>query len=118
MEPKASENLIDSLEKQIHSFPNNVTSAAALKYGELDVVGTELWNICTRLKRREEYNKQQAPVVIVMTRVYAFLMLDCAQSSGNGTLSNILRVKKIALKTAKNCLGMPYPPIVIFIHAL
>ena len=82
-----------------------MASAAALKCGELDTTGTGLWNTCTRLRRREESNKQIS-VIIMMARVYAFLILDCAQSSGNGTLNNILRVEKVALKTAKSCLGM------------
>jgi hypothetical protein len=33
-------------------------------------------------------------------------MLDCAHSSGNGAFANVARLMKVALKTAKSCLGM------------
>lgn len=41
----------------------------------------------------------------MMARLFAFMMLDAAQSSGKGSFSNGVRVMQVALKTAKTCLG-------------
>lgn len=111
---KISPNLIDKLENNIQSFPPNLGSTAAATYGNLDRSGTALWNLAARLKRDDELSNTQTLTVLAMARLYAFLMLDCAHSSGNGAFTNIARVMKVALKTARNCLGTscsPFPPI-------
>jgi hypothetical protein len=104
--PKITTDLIDRLEQQLRSFPSNLGTIAAKKYGPLDGKGTELWNMCTRLKRHTEFPKEQNnAIVVVMIRVYAFLMLEGAHTSGKGTFANLMRVMRLSLKTAKNCLG-------------
>lgn len=102
---KVSTGLVDKLENHIQGFPHNLGSAAAIKYGELDKTGTSLWNLSTRLKRNDDLNNQQTLTVLAMTRLYALLMLDCAHISGRGGSTNVARVMKVALKTAKHCLG-------------
>jgi hypothetical protein len=108
---KISPSLVDKLEHHIQNFPLNLGSAAATKYGELDRSGTALWNLSTRLKRNDDLNNTQILTVLAMARLYALLMLDCAHSSGNGAFTNVARVMKVALKTAKNCLGANLSPI-------
>jgi hypothetical protein len=116
--PRISASLVDKLENHIQTFPANVGSAASAKYEDLDRSGTTLWNLCTRLKRSDEPNNQQKPLVLAMTRLYAFLMLDSGQNSGKGNFTNGVRVMKVALKTAKNCLGatdFPYANLLYFL---
>jgi hypothetical protein len=98
-------NLVDKLENNIQSFPLNLGSAAASKYGELDRSGTALWNLSTRLKRDDDLSNAQTLTVVAMARLYALLMIDCAHIIGKGAFTNVARVMKVALKTAKNCLG-------------
>lgn len=45
-------------------------------------------------------------LILVMGRVCAFLILDCAQCSDRGTVENAVRCMKVALKAARNCLDM------------
>jgi len=106
---KISPALVDKLENQIQSFPRNLGSAAAIKYGEFDKTGTALWNMSSRLRRNDDLNNQQTQIVLAMARLYALLMLDCAQRSGGGS-TNVARVMKVALKTAKQCLGAIHLP--------
>lgn len=111
---KISPKLVDKLENNIQSFPSNLGSAAVAKYGDLDRSGTSLWNLSAKLKRNEGLSNAQTLIVLAMVRLFALLMLDCAHSSGNGAFTNVARVMKVALKTAKNCLGTscsPFSPI-------
>lgn len=103
---KESLALIDTLEKEIKSFPSGFGSYALQKYEDLDSNGTTLWNKCTRLRRdcnAKDSDTQQ--LALLMTRVYAFLLLDCAQSGERGTISNVVRLFKIGLKAAKCSTG-------------
>jgi len=106
---KISPNLVDKLENNIQSFPLNLGSAAANKCGDLDRSGTTLWNLSARLKRDDGLSNTKTLTVLAMARLYAFLMLDCAHRGGNGACTNVPRVMKVALKTAKNCLGAKSP---------
>jgi hypothetical protein len=103
---KISPILVDKLENHIQNYPPNLGSAAASKFGELDKSGTELWNLSARLKRNDDLSNAQTLTVLAMARLYALLMLDCAHNSGNGAFANVARLMKVALKTAKSCLGM------------
>jgi len=103
---KISPSLVDKLENHIQNYPPNLGSAGASKFGELDKSGTELWNLSARLKRNDDLSNAQTLTVLAMARLYALLMLDCAHSSGNGAFANVARLMKVALKTAKSCLGM------------
>jgi hypothetical protein len=102
---KVSLSLVDKLENHIQSFPLNLGSAAASKYSELDKSGTALWNLSARLRRDDKVSNAQTLTVLAMTRLYALLMLDCAHISCDGAFTNIGRIMKVALKTAKSCLG-------------
>jgi hypothetical protein len=103
--PRLTTAIVDKLENHIQNFPDNLGSAATARYEELDKSGATLWNLCTRLKRNTDLETQQTSVVFAMTRLFAFMMLDAAQSSGKGSFSNGVRIMQVALKTAKTCLG-------------
>jgi len=83
------------------------------KREELDQLGTELWNLSTRLRRedlqpngksREDVARRNRAIVLL--RVFSFLLLDSA--SGQGTKSRerktCIRLMKVALKAAKVCI--------------
>lgn len=104
--PRIDANLTEHLERQLQTFPTNLGNLAVQKYGLLDSKGTELWNLSTRLRRNDGFHSQKNnSIVVLMMRVYAFLMLDGAQNSGKGTFANAVRVMKLSLKAAKNCIG-------------
>jgi hypothetical protein len=103
---KISRTLFDDFEKHIADFPGRHGSIVGQKYAEMDRCGTSLWNLSTTLRRST--NEDESPdfsMVLLMTRVYAFLMIDYAYNSGDKEPSNLTRVMKLGLKTAKNCLG-------------
>lgn len=104
--PKESAAAIGEFETEIQSFPTGLGSYGVQNYEDLDSNGTALWNLCTRLRREcdhEDSNTQQ--ILLLMARVYAFLLLDCAQSGERGTIPNVIRLFKIGLKAAKGCIG-------------
>jgi hypothetical protein len=103
-----SPGFVDKLENLIQKFPHNLGTVATTKHGELDKTGTALWNLSARLKRSNDLNNQQTSTILAMVRLYALLMLDCAHSRGKGGTTNIARMMKVALKTAKHCLGAIY----------
>ncbi|KAF4637760.1 hypothetical protein G7Y89_g330 [Cudoniella acicularis] len=99
-------NLLHELEKYISTFPGNLGSAAASSCEEIDSIGTVIWNLCTRLRRKRDLdNPDGAPMILVLARVFAFLMLCCAHDHGKATVDNILRLMRIGIKAAKQCLG-------------
>ena len=103
---KASEALHFDVEQQISAFPSNLTLCAASKYQELDNKGTSLWNLCTRLRREyDSENSHDMPVILLMARIFAFLLLDGANQCGKSEASNAVRLMKTGIKAAKNCLG-------------
>lgn len=101
---KTSTSTVQELEKLISSFPHSVTTSS--KCEELDRSGTAIWNLCTRLRRDYDTGKpQDMPIVLLLTRVYAFLMVDCAHVSGRSAGGNLVRMIKTGLKAGKSCLG-------------
>lgn len=101
--------LHEEVEKHISIFPNfsSLGTAAAAKFEEIDSVGTTLWNLCTRLLRdHEPDDSKYRPDILLNTRVFAFLLLNCAHESGKGTSGNLLRLMKIGIKAAKSSLGI------------
>ncbi|KAM3081866.1 Transcription factor [Clarireedia jacksonii] len=89
---------------------------------EIDEVGTRLWNLGTRVRRvvlgggdekgdSSGVEKKEMRKILLMVRVYAFLMLDFAGggagkmgSMGKKSRENLLRLMKAGIKTGKNCL--------------
>ncbi|KAH7351006.1 meiosis protein SPO22/ZIP4 like-domain-containing protein [Rhexocercosporidium sp. MPI-PUGE-AT-0058] len=101
---KTSTSTAQELETRIANFPENLTISASSKCEELDRSGTTIWNLCTRLRRDYDTDKpQDVPIVLLLARVYAFLMLDCAHLSGKSTGVNLARIMRTGLKAGKNC---------------
>jgi hypothetical protein len=99
-------SLFSELEKTISSFPNNLGQESASNKEEIDSHGTALWNLCTRLRRNFDSGKpQDVPILLLMTRVFAFQLLNHALESEKTNTANVVRLMKIGLKAAKNCIG-------------
>lgn len=58
-------------------------AAAASKRIDLDKQGTRLWNLSSKLK-----NAAKDAELLCMVRVFAFLLLDCAQRCTQGSASS------------------------------
>lgn len=103
---KVPKSYLEELERNLRAFPNSLTLPTGERGTILDSNGTALWNLCTRLRRgfSDETPKVERTVVL-MARVYAFFLLDCAEKSGQGNNDNAVRVMKVSLKIARNCLG-------------
>lgn len=107
---RSSGTFLDELDKCISTFPGNLGIAAASRCQEIDSIGTILWNIATRLRREHvTENAEDVPIILVLTRVFAFLLLCCAHDHGKSTSGSIMRLAKIGIKAAKNCLGRQLP---------
>ncbi|KAI9739411.1 MAG: hypothetical protein M1818_005099 [Claussenomyces sp. TS43310] len=107
---KVSVTFFNELEESIGLFPKSVSLVAENKIEVFDRIGTALWNLCIRFRRsvsNEDFSEAQA--VMLMARVYAFLLLDCAHSSEKDGMANAVRVMKVSLKTARSCLGKTDP---------
>ncbi|KAG9248179.1 meiosis protein SPO22/ZIP4 like-domain-containing protein [Calycina marina] len=96
------------LQRHISFFPaaKSLGEIGASKCEELDGNGTALWNLCTRLKRNYDTGTpQDVPIILLLARVFAFMVLYCALEVGKGTTGNVVRVMRIGIKAAKNCMG-------------
>ena len=101
-----SSNLAKQFHEHINAFPSNLSSSANLKYQDLDTEGLTLWNLCTRLMRGNDYpSGPDQTEVILAARVFAFLLLDAGQTKATGTLRNVTRLMRVALKASKSCIG-------------
>jgi hypothetical protein len=98
--------LFADLQNHVLDFPRSLGASAASKCEEIDAIGTSLWNITTRLRRNYELDgPTQIFNILLCARVFAFQLLDSALESSKKNNSNMIRLMKIGLKAAKNCLG-------------
>lgn len=98
--------LFDHLQKHVLEFPSNLGTTAASKCEEIDGIGTSLWNLCTRLRRKYETdNPNDVPRILLFARIFAFQLLDGALEVSKSTTAHTLRLMKIGNKAAKNSLG-------------
>ncbi|TGO20156.1 hypothetical protein BTUL_0001g01680 [Botrytis tulipae] len=126
------------LENSIATFPTKLSASAKDKAQELDEKATGIWNIATRLKRSlpaendidedggsKTWDKRnELRAVLVMVRMFAFLVLDCANECGNSVAhiqagtggdeekeireksrGNLLRLMRVGIKTGRDCLN-------------
>ncbi|KAI9055545.1 hypothetical protein LZ554_000492 [Drepanopeziza brunnea f. sp. 'monogermtubi'] len=102
---KTSISTTKDLEERISSFPENLSVTKSSQCEELDRSGTSIWNLCTRLRRDYDTEQpQDVPIVLLLARVYAFLMVDCAHVAGKSAGVNLIRLMKTGLKAGKSCL--------------
>ncbi|KAF7883240.1 uncharacterized protein EAF02_005160 [Botrytis sinoallii] len=125
------------LENNITTFPTKLSASAKDKAQELDEKATCIWNVATRLKRSlpaendddedggsKTWDKRnELRAVLIMVRMFAFLVLDCANECGNSVAhiqadtggdeekekgeksrGNLLRLMRVGIKTGKDCL--------------
>lgn len=103
---KTATTLLHETEKNLATFPESLNATAASKCEDFDRYGTTIWNLCTRLRREYDTDKSEdIPLILLLARVYAFLLLDCAHQSGNAAPGNLQRLMRIGLKAAKSGLG-------------
>lgn len=94
-------NLSAELQSHTRTLPLAPSTVNADRQEELDGLGTELWNISTRLRRDDtNYDKK----LLCLLRVFAFLLLDSGQQSSRSNTQNCVRLLKVALKAARFCL--------------
>lgn len=105
--------LVNDLQAHIRGLPFQSSSTIVTKQDELDKLGTELWNLSTRLSREgaKPNGKAKGDIVsrnlaICLLRAFSFLLLDSASglSSRNRGRAACIRLMRVALKAAKVCI--------------
>ncbi|KAF2258604.1 SPO22-domain-containing protein [Lojkania enalia] len=104
--------LVEDLQVHIRGLPFPSSSAISAKQDELDRIGTELWNLSTRLRRDDtepnSKNKdatKRMNTMLCLLRVFAFMLLDMADSQANKgrERKTCVRLMRVALKAARVC---------------
>ncbi|CAD6499560.1 BgTH12-03671 [Blumeria graminis f. sp. triticale] len=99
----STKNLTLEIHKSISSFPTKIISSQ--NFEEFDRCGTAIWNTCTRLRRDIEFNENdEGNYLLFLARIFAFFLLDCAHQCGEAPAGNLLRLIKVGIKAAKNCI--------------
>jgi hypothetical protein len=90
-------------------LPLQPSSTLTARQDELDRLGTELWNLSTRLRRddaahdgkaQDEATRQKRTQCLL--RVFSFLLLDSAAAQAKGRpRKSCIRLMKVALKAAR-----------------
>lgn len=106
-------SLLSDIQTQARGLPLQPSSTIVAKQDELDKLGTELWNLSTRL-RRDEVNpnsKKKEEIALrnstlCLLRAFAFLLLDSAGGQGakGRQRKGCIRLMKVALKAARVCI--------------
>lgn len=113
----AAEALLAEVQTQVQTLEkySSKPNHGMLGDEDLDQEGTNLWNLCTRLKRESAGKGSQASVlrVIMASRVLAYQMLHLCQWSSKASINIACHLMKIALKAAKVCTGNGPSPVQI-----
>jgi hypothetical protein len=89
------------------NFPNKFGPIAASRCEEIDRIGTIIWNICTRLRREFDTDEpKDIPIILLLARVFSFLLLGGAYDGGRSAPGNLGRLMKIGIKAGKSCIGL------------
>jgi hypothetical protein len=94
-------------------LPLLASSTLTARQDDLDRLGTELWNLSTRLRRDEaatsDRTKDDATPknrALCLLRTFSFLVLDSAAAHAKGRpRKSCIRLIKVALKAAKGCIA-------------
>ena len=98
----SDEGLVFELQSHLRSLTNGSVVIPASRLDEVDSQATQLWNTGVRLWRVRDFSCDKK--LLVLLRVFAFLLLDSAQGSKHGQAMSNLRVFGIAIKAVKSCL--------------
>jgi hypothetical protein len=117
LENERDASLVNDLQSQIRGLPLLPSPTLTARQDELDRLGTELWNISTRLRRDDPASdgktKADAPrkvLVACLLRVFAFFLLDSAAvQARNHPRKSCIRLMKVALKAARVCIERNEP---------
>ena len=112
LEKDRDSSLVIDLQKQIRGLPLLPSSTLTVRQDELDRLGTELWNLSTRLRRDEPAPNSKAKDdakeknrSLCLVRTFAFLVLDSAAAHAKGRpRKSCIRLMKVALKAARVCI--------------
>ncbi|KDN71034.1 hypothetical protein CSUB01_09154 [Colletotrichum sublineola] len=98
-DPPAIDSLLAELKLQLETIVNlHTASRAKSQRGELDRKGTELWNVCTRLRRNEVPGAPPTRgKLIFRSRAYAFFMITAARDAATGAKPQMVDVSVIIL---------------------
>lgn len=105
-------SLANDIQLQIRNLPLQPSSTVTAKQDELDRLGTELWNLSTRLRRDEPTKggktkdaSRERNRAICLLRVFSFLLVDSAAApTKNRQRQSCIRLMKVALKAARICI--------------
>jgi hypothetical protein len=105
-------SLIDEFQTQLRGLPLQPSSTLTARQDELDRLGTELWNLSTRLRRddsapsgRSKDEVAHKKRLLCLLRVFSFLVLDSAAAQAKGRpRKSCIRLMKVALKAARVCI--------------
>ncbi|KAH4247441.1 hypothetical protein HBI05_045310 [Parastagonospora nodorum] len=112
LEKDRDASLVVDLQAQIRGLPLLPSSTLTTRQDELDRLGTELWNLSTRLRRDEtttnsktKYDAKENNRALCLVRAFAFLVLDSAAAHAKGRpRKSCIRLIKVALKAARVCI--------------
>ncbi|OLN95249.1 Regulator of drug sensitivity 2 [Colletotrichum chlorophyti] len=108
-DPPAIDTLLEELKHQLQAVGGFHASAKAKPHrNELDRKATELWNLCTRLRREDlPAATPTRKKLMLRSRALAFFMIDVARggvAAAKTQLADVVHLMKLALKTGKTCL--------------
>lgn len=103
--PEVSSQLSKEFQEHIEHFPRTLPPSKTIKRKDIDEEGLRLWNLCTRLMRSHESETKRPDNVLLVARVFAFLLVDAANVKAAPTGANVGRLMKTALKAGKACIG-------------
>lgn len=105
-------SLLDDIQVQVRCLPLSYSSAVSSRQDELDKLGTELWNLSTRLRRdilgvdgKLQEDQVRKKLSVCFLRVFSFFLLDSAgYHPKSRQRKGCTRLMKVALKAAKVCI--------------
>ncbi|KAH7398979.1 meiosis protein SPO22/ZIP4 like-domain-containing protein [Phaeosphaeria sp. MPI-PUGE-AT-0046c] len=106
-------SLVNDLQTQIRGLPLLASSAVGARQDELDRLGTQLWNLSTRLQRdgpavigKLKDQNSTKDHVLCLLRTFSFLLLDTASTPAKRRpQKSCIRLMKVALKAARVCIA-------------
>ncbi|KAK3320643.1 meiosis protein SPO22/ZIP4 like-domain-containing protein [Cercophora scortea] len=102
----ATDELVDQINRHVEKL-HACQEKYLLGYAgdpEIDGMGTQLWNLCTRLRREFDPAEKRLRRLVLHGRVLAFHLLVIAKQKDSGKAPDLIRMLKLALKAARDCI--------------
>jgi hypothetical protein len=102
------QTLSSEVEERIHSIKSySLGMLGVHQHEKLNTLGTDLWNLCTRLQRGAPYHADVSQErLLVLVRTFAFFVLALSHPRDNPTHRDLMRLVKLAIKAGRSCMGM------------